>query len=157
MEEEAINSYLTFSVNGNMFGVHVSKVVEILAYQEPKTHTSNLPYLIGLVEHRGQVLPLIDTGLKFGLDKININEQSYTVVVSVNGASGEFNVALAVDEVREVVDIPEENRQKIETTYKPGYVLFATQSENGLILVFDTDKVFSDTEVVSLSQINTTK
>ena len=33
MEEEIINSYLTFTVDGGLYGVHVSRVVELQAYE----------------------------------------------------------------------------------------------------------------------------
>ena len=64
-----------------------------------------------------------------------------------------FDVALAVDEVRGVMDVPEEGRLKIDTAYKPGYVLFAAQADGGLAMFLDPDKVFNDTDVISMASI----
>lgn len=151
-EEEQINSYLTFKVNEGLYGVHVSKVVEIMAYAEPRSHTGALPYMLGLTEHRENVVPLIDTGAKFGIGNISISDKTYVVVVDVESAGEHFSVALTVDEVREVVDIPEEGRRQIETSYKPGYVSFAASTDDGLAIIIDTDKVFSDTDVVDMTK-----
>lgn len=151
MEDEIINSFLTFEVNGGTYGVHVSKVVEIMAYVKPQAASGSVPALIGLVEHRGRVIPLIDSGLKFNVGPVNVTEQTYVVVISVTNGDELFDVALAVDTVREVLEIPEDDRLAIDTTYKPGYVLFAAPTPNGLGMFFDPDKVFTDTEVVDMA------
>lgn len=153
MEEEIINSYLTFAVDGGLYGVHVSRVVEIQAYEKPEANPGGLPYLLGLIRHRGRVLPCIDSGVKFGLRPLNLNEQTYVVIISVKNGDELFDVALAVDEVRGVMDVPEEGRLKIDTAYKPGYVLFAAQADGGLAMFLDPDKVFNDTDVISMASI----
>ena len=127
--EEAINSYLTFMINGGLYGIHVSKVVEIMAYETPQAHTTGLNYMLGFVQHRGRVLPLIDSGLKFGQKPIELTPQSYVVVIQ--------------DDVK----------SQIETSYKPGYVLFAAKTDDGLGLFLDADKVFADTDVISRAEL----
>ncbi len=152
MEDEIINSFLTFEVNGGIYGLHVSKVVEIMAYVKPQASGANVPAMIGMVEHRGRVLPLIDSGLKFNVGPVKINEQTYIIVISVRNGDELFDVALAVDLVREVMDIPDDKRLAIDTTYKPGYVLFASQTPDGLGMFFDPDKVFTDTDVITMAE-----
>ena len=152
MEEEIINSYLTFKVNGSLCGIHVGKVVEIMAYEQPQAKTMGLPYMMGLTQHRDRVVPLIDSGLKFGLGPINISPQTYVVVIAVRNGSETFDVALAVDQVREVIEITKEQQNAIETNYKPGYVHFAAQTADGLGIFIDADKVFTDMDVVSMAE-----
>ena len=89
--EEAINSYLTFMINGGLYGIHVSKVVEIMAYETPQAQTTGLNYMLGFVQHRGRVLPLIDSGLKFGQKPIELTPQSYVVVIAVRNADAVFD------------------------------------------------------------------
>lgn len=154
MEEEVINSFLTFTIGGGLYGVHVSRVVEIEAYASPEASPGGLPYLLGLARHRGRVLPLIDSGVKFGMPPVKIGAQTYVVVIAAKNADEMLDVALVVDEVRGVVDVPEEQRMKIDTAYKPGYVRFAAPAEGGgLVMVLDPDKVFSDPDIVSLAAI----
>ena len=151
--EDVKNIYLTFAASGNKFGVCIDKVVEILEYTEPKSKSANLPYLIGLTEHRDHVIPLIDTGVKFGLAPVEITSKTCTLVLSVNAGGSTFDVALAVDEVTDVVEVEESQKQNIETNYKPGYVMFAIKQNDELILALNIDKIFTDTDVVSLKQI----
>ena len=152
-EEEVVNSFLTFKVNGGIYGVHVSKVVEILAYEQPKASAGAMPYMLGLISHRGRILPLIDSGAKFDTGSVNITDQTYVIVISVDNNGEQFDVALAVDEVREVIDIPDDVRKNIENSYKPGYISFAAPTDGGLALIIDPDHVFTDTDVVSMSKI----
>ncbi|MCQ2226865.1 MAG: chemotaxis protein CheW [Bacteroidales bacterium] len=151
--DEIKNTYLTFKVGENTFGIHVEHVVEIVEYEEPKSQSSLLPFMKGLVDHRGGIVPLIDAGLKFGLDPIKVGDQTCCIVMSINGADKAFDIALMVDQVSDVVEVSEESRQFIETNYKPGYVSFAASMNDEFVMFIDADKVFNDTEVISLLQI----
>lgn len=154
MEEENNNSFLTFQVNGALYGVSVTRVVEIQAYAKPDATPSGLPYMLGLTQHRGSILPLIDSSAKFGMQPIQITPQTYVVVIAVKNADELFDVALAVDEVREVVNISDDKKMKIDSTYKPGYVAFASNTNAGLVMALDPDKVFTDTDVISMADIS---
>ncbi|MBP5364454.1 MAG: chemotaxis protein CheW [Bacteroidales bacterium] len=151
--EDVKNIYLTFAASGNKYGVCIDKVVEILEYTEPKSKSANLPYLIGLTEHRDNVIPLIDTGLKFGLSAVEITPRTCTLVISINAGGSTFDVALAVDEVSDVIEVEDSAKQNIETNYKPGYVMYAIKHGAELILALNVDKIFTDTDIVSLKQI----
>lgn len=151
--DEIKNTYLTFNVGDNHFGIHVEHVVEIIEYVEPKSQSSMLPFMKGLMDHRGGIVPLIDAGLKFGLDAVDVSKQTYCIVMSVKGADKEFDIALAVDAVTEVIEVDEESRQFIETNYKPGYVQFAAKVNENFVMFIDVNKVFNDTEVISLMEI----
>lgn len=151
--DEIKNTYLTFNVGDNHFGIHVEHVVEIIEYVEPKSQSSMLPFMKGLMDHRGGIVPLIDAGLKFGLDAVDVSKQTYCIVMSVKGADKEFDIALAVDVVTEVIEVDEESRQFIETNYKPGYVQFAAKVNENFVMFIDVNKVFNDTEVISLMEI----
>lgn len=148
--DEIINAYLTFKVGSNVFGIHVDTVVEIAEYQQPKSKSSALPYLLGLVEHRGSIIPLIDTGIKFGMDSVAVDQQTCMIVIEVKGASETFNVALLVDYVSEVVDVTDIAKQYIESNYKPGYVSFTSKIGDDFVLMLDVNKVFNDTDIVSM-------
>ncbi|MCQ2235655.1 MAG: chemotaxis protein CheW [Bacteroidales bacterium] len=153
--EEQLNAYLTFQTGDNTFAVSVNNVVEILEYQEPKTRQTTLPYLKGLIEHRDGVVPLIDSGIKFGLSPIEVNEQTCTVVLAVNpNMTDEFHVAIVVDYVSDIIEVQDENKQSIASSYKPGYVAFAVKaSDEKMVLAIDVDKVFTDTDIICLKNL----
>lgn len=151
--ETAENTYLTFKVGDGVFGVSVARVVEILEYKEPISRSNVQPYMLGLMEHRGGVIPLIDTGVKFGMESIKIHDQSCVVVVSAGNADDELNIALLVDEVSDVVEAEESLKQTIDQSYKPGYVSAALKHNEGLVMLLDAQKVFSDTDIISMKEL----
>lgn len=155
LEQEEINSYLTFRVGERVYGIHVHHVVEILAYQQPRTKHEGPEYLLGLFEFRDEVMPLIDCGLKFGQGATRISEQTYILVMRMHpdDEAKRFDVAVAVDEVREVIELDEAQRKQIDSRYRPGYVLFAANTGDHMALIFDPDLVFTDTEIVEMARI----
>ena len=81
--DQVINSYLTFSVGNNTFGIHVEKVEEIKEYISPKAVPESLPYVKGVIDHRDEVIPVIDAAQKFNLGKIEITPQTCIVVLEI--------------------------------------------------------------------------
>lgn len=151
--ESAENTYLTFRVGEGVFGVSVVSVVEILEYNKPLSRSKVQPYMLGLIEHRGGVIPLIDTGVKFGMDAVEVKDQSYVIVVAAGNDEDELNVALLVDEVSDVVEAEAKNQQAIDTSYKPGYVRAALRRGDQLVMLLDAQKVFSDTDIIEMKQM----
>ncbi len=151
--ETAENTYLTFKIGKNIFGLAVDHVVEILEYKEPTTRSNIQPYMIGLIEHRDGVIPQIDTGVKFGMGKVEENESKCQIVISVKDGEGTFSLALVVDEVSDLVEADDKNRQTIESNYKPGYVEAALKKDDSLIMLLDSDKVFADTDIVVMKNL----
>lgn len=150
-----INSYLTMRVGSNIFGIEVGHVVEILEYVPLKSKPESLPYILGLIEHREEIIPLIDTGLKFGQPKIEINSNTCIVVINVFNSSqqGSFHVAIVADQVSDVFEADSTALKSIENSYKPGYIEGAYNREEGLVLVMNVDKIFSDTDVLQLNAL----
>ncbi len=149
------NSYLTFKVGANLFGIHVEHVVEILEFVPLKSKPESLPYILGLIEHRDEVIPLVDTGLKFGQPAIEINEQTCIVVLNIlnSTTNRNYHVAIVADLVTDVIDVEESQLQVIESDYKPGYVIGAVKHNDALVLMMNVNKVFSDTDVLLINNL----
>lgn len=138
-----------------MYGIQVENVVEILEFVPLKSKPESLPYILGLIEHRDQVIPLIDTGVKFGQDKIDINENTCIVVVNVekDDNQGDFQVAVVADQVTDVIEASAESIKTIENSYKPGYIAGALKQNDNYVLVMNVDKIFSDTDILVIDKI----
>ncbi len=150
-----INSYLTLKVGGNLFGISVENVVEILEFVPLKSKPESLPYILGLIEHREGVIPVIDTGLKFGQDAVPVHEQTCIVVLTIlnNNTKRSFHIAIVADQVTDVIEIEEAALQPIESDYKPGYIVGAVKHDESLVLLMNVNKVFSDTDVVLINNL----
>jgi purine-binding chemotaxis protein CheW len=150
-----INAYLTFSVGQNTFGVHVEKVVEIQEYSKPKAVPESIPYMKGVIDHRDAIVPVIDTGLKFNLGEIKVNAQSCIVVLEINKpeGSGVFNIGILVDAVSDVFESDPEKVKAIENDFKPGYISATYKNNDTLVMILNTDKVFTERDIIAIDQI----
>ena len=150
-----MNSYLTFRVVDEVFAVSVSNVMEIREYEAPKPVPQKMEFITGLIEFRDEVIPLINTGLKFNLGEVKATENSVIVVLNLNkeGEEEDFRVAIMADAVSDVVEIEENELKSIRHDYKPEYVAGSYSKGDVFILVLAPDQVFTQDEVIEMDKI----
>lgn len=107
--EEAVDSeviqLVSFMLDEVEYGVDILSVHEILRYPE-MTRLPNTPKFIkGVINLRGNVLPVVDVRLRFGFPKGSITDLTRIIVVETGGKQ----VGLLVDNVYQVVRIPVAN------------------------------------------------
>lgn len=152
--DQVINSYLTFSVGNNTFGIHVEKVEEIKEYISPKSVPESLPFVKGVIDHRDEVIPVIDAAQKFNLGKIEITPQTCIVVLEIEKHTGDlFKIGILVDNVSDVFESDPEKVKKIEDDYKPGYISATYRTEELLVMILNANKVFSDIDIVAMDKM----
>ena len=100
--------YLTFSLDQEQFGLEILKVREIIGYIDVTSVPQTAFYIKGVINLRGQVIPVVDLRLKFGLQEKEITEQTCIIVVEITVPKGSFLTGLIVDNVSEVLDITDE-------------------------------------------------
>jgi purine-binding chemotaxis protein CheW len=113
-EDTQKDKFLTFHLAGEDYGIEIAHVIEIIGIQNI-TEVPDMPaYVKGVINLRGSVIPVMDVRLRFKLAERAYDERTCIIVVEVNGTS----VGLVVDQVREVVDIPEEQIEPAPQTGK---------------------------------------
>jgi len=98
--------YLTFALAHEEYGLGILKVREIIGYIDVTAVAQTPHYVKGVINLRGQVIPVIDLRAKFGMDTTEVTEQTCIIVVEIAGGSRTFNTGIIVDHVQEVLDIP---------------------------------------------------
>ena len=130
--------FVTFRIDEHLFGIDVLKVREINRVLEitPVQHAPD--YVRGLVNLRGQVVTVFDMGIRLGLNKRNISEESHNIVLKSEP------VGLLVDSIGDVVQTDNDriepspaNVSGIEGDFMEGVV----RLQNEIILILSTDKV----------------
>lgn len=102
-EDTQKDKYLTFHVNGEDYGIEIRFVTEIIGIQNITKVPDMPPFLKGVINLRGKVIPVMDVRARFAMPQQEYDERTCIVVVNIN----ETAIGLVVDKVREVVDIPE--------------------------------------------------
>ncbi|MBN1181993.1 MAG: chemotaxis protein CheW [Bacteroidales bacterium] len=113
MKKETIqnHSYLSFELGREIFAAHVSYVINILEMTKITQVPTSPPYMLGIINLRGTVLPLIDLRMKFGMVPTPITNNTCILVLCVNIDRETIMLGALVDSVREVLEIEPEKIQ----------------------------------------------
>jgi purine-binding chemotaxis protein CheW len=119
--------YLTFSLGGEEFGIEVEKVKEIVGVTPIRPFPKAPDYIKGVINLRGQMIPIVDLRLKFGMEEVAYTPKTCIVVLEMEGPTGRRKAGVIVDTVLEVLNIksheienPPEFGAGIETEYIGG-------------------------------------
>ncbi|MDR3198725.1 MAG: chemotaxis protein CheW [Planctomycetaceae bacterium] len=100
-EDTLKNMYLTFRLGKEDYGIEIRYVTEIVGMQKI-TEVPDMPVFVkGVVNLRGQVIPVLDMRLRFNMEPRNYDERTCIIVVNIGGSQ----VGLVVDTVNEVRNI----------------------------------------------------
>jgi purine-binding chemotaxis protein CheW len=150
------NSYLSFNLGEETFAIEVAKIMEIL--EVPKiTKVPKAPaHLVGAVNLRGGVLPVIDTRIKFDKLPTEFSVNTCILVLTIKVNDEVLNVGALVDAVSEVFELDEKNIKAsptIGTRYRADFINGMIQEKDQLIMLLEIDKVFTTPEMEVLLDI----
>jgi len=107
MNGAANQQYLTFKLAGEEYGVGILAVQEIRGWSAVTAIPHSPPWVLGIIDLRGVVVPVIDLRWRFALAKAQFGPSTVVIVIRVATGAAERTVGLVVDAVSEVYDINE--------------------------------------------------
>ena len=147
--------YLTFSLDEEVFAIDVAKVREILDYTQAMRVPGAPEFMRGIVNVRGNVIPVVDMRLKFGMSKTERTVNTCIVVMEVD-VEGETTVLGAlVDSVQEVFELEHghvEPPPKMGTRWRTQFIKGIGKRNDHLIIILDIDMVFSLGELTQVER-----
>lgn len=145
--------YLTFALHSEEYGLEILNVREIIGYMTPTQVPQTIHYIKGVINLRGQVIPVIDLRLKFGMPEADITEKTCIIVVEALKDGSRKQIGIIVDSVSEVLDVaenaiepPPEFGSGIDRTLITGMA----KMESKIIILLDIDRVLFDQAVEQL-------
>jgi len=146
LEEDTMKGkYLTFSLGSEFYGIEIRYVTEIVGIQAI-TVIPELPhYIKGVINLRGEIIPVMDARVKFKKDQIAYNDRTCIIVVDVN----ELSIGIIVDEVSEVLNMEEENIVPPPNIGGNGrkYIKAIGKSGKDVILIIDSEELLNKEEI----------
>jgi purine-binding chemotaxis protein CheW len=147
--------YLTFVLEKEEYGIGILKVREIIGMM-PITPVPQTPgFVRGVINLRGQVIPVIDLRLKFGMPESEYTERTSIIVVEVKPQQGLVRIGIVVDTVSEVVNIREddiEDTPAFGATLDTEFILGMAKMEGGVKILLDIDRVLTADELAALDR-----
>lgn len=146
-EDTQKDKYLTFHLGSEIYGIAVYYVIEIVGLQKI-TETPDTPNFVkGLMNLRGQVIPVIDVRIRFGMPQREYDDHTCVIVVRLENTT----VGLVVDTIDEVADIPEEKispRSRISKGSEGRYIWAMGRTDDGVKILLDVNKLLFDTQQI---------
>jgi purine-binding chemotaxis protein CheW len=151
---ETSEQYLTFMLAGEEYGVDILRVQEIKGWDKVTRIPHTPDYVLGVINLRGAVVPILDLRRRFGLETIDFGPTTVVIVVRVMSGLTERTVGVVVDAVSEVYNVdaadskpPPDVCGSVDTVFVKA---LATVEEKMLILL-DIDRLIGNSIADELS------
>lgn len=150
------SQYLTFKLEDEVFALEISKVREVLDYT-PVTKVPQTPnFMLGVINLRGSVVPVVDMRLKFGLSRSETTVNTCIIIVEIDLDDEVTILGALADSVQEVMELDPEQIEpppRIGTRLKTHFIAGMGKKDNEFIIILDIDKVFSADELAIAQDI----
>jgi purine-binding chemotaxis protein CheW len=146
-------TYLTFVLGTELFAVNVCNVLEVLEQQQVTRVPKTPDHILGIINFRGEILPVINTRVKFKLDDLDPDTKFFIIVFEIVHGEQRFSIASTADGVKDVIEIHRKDIKPVPElgiSFDSRYISGTIRRNDSFILFINPDKVFSitDTEAV---------
>lgn len=150
-EDDTIaDMYLTFDLGDEDYGIGIMYVTEIVGMQNI-TEVPDMPdFVKGVVNLRGQVIPVVDVRLRFKMPARDYDERTCIIVLSIR----DVQIGLVVDTVNEVLTIDDSQISpppKVATANSARYIKGMGKVGDDVKILLDGEKLLFEEELASLS------
>lgn len=146
-EEDGIASeYLTFTLGSEEYAIDILKVQEIRGYEQPTLIANAPPFIKGVINLRGIIVPIVDLRIKFNLSKIEYTP--FTVVIILNIANRVIGVV--VDSVSDVISLSGQQIRPapdFSASFDTKYILGLAKADDRMLIVTDIAQLMSSRDM----------
>lgn len=138
--EELQSQYLTVNLAHEEYGIDILAVREIRGWTPVTRIPQSPPYLLGVLNLRGAIVPVLDLRLRFGVEREAYTDTTVTVIVAVDGRS----FGIVVDAVSDVLDAADSQVRPVPdmgTTVDIEYLRGLIGVNERMVLLLDVDRL----------------
>ncbi len=142
---------VVFSLLNENYGIDIYKVQEIIQYRDITYVPKAPPFVKGVINLRGRIIPVIDLKERFGLPEKEVTADTRIIVVEISSQT----IGLIVDSVTEVLRIPNTNIEPPPpvTTIEADFIEGVGKLDERLIIILDIDRILTKEEKRELAGI----
>ena len=147
--------YLTFALAQEEYGLEILKVREIIGYISVTAIPQTPLYVKGVINLRGQVIPVVDLRAKFGMETTEVTDETCIIVVEITLAGRKSSTGIIVDRVQEVLDIPGkdiEEAPQFGASVNTDFILGMGKVDQAVKILLDIDKVLAGDALQNLAR-----
>ena len=156
-ESQSGQQYLTFTLDDELYAVEILRVQEIKGWESATTIPNTPEYILGVMNLRGTIVPVMDLRLKFGMAAVEYDGTTVVVVLKVMVLDQERIMGVIVDGVSDVFNLkdqalqppPEFGSSSVNTSYLHG---LATVNDK-LVIILDVDALMSADDIAPAGEL----
>lgn len=139
-----------FRLGAEEYGISISQVKEIIQYNGATRLPQTSDFMEGIINLRGNVIPVIELAKKFGLAASGSSDRRAVII----GAEGQ-EIGVIVDEVTEVIRLQDTAIEPAPTmTVSNDYIRGIGKEGNRLLILLDVEKLFGTQEIEELKMVS---
>ena len=154
-----IETYLSFELNNEEFGVNVKNVINILEMKKITEVPKSPDYFKGIINLRGTALPVVDLRIILGISQLEFTNNTCILVLQLEIDSQEITFGAIVDNVKEVLKV---NLDQIEpapnlgSKYQSGFIYGMWKIEESFIMLLDIENVLNSEQISVIKEADVT-
>jgi purine-binding chemotaxis protein CheW len=145
------NEFLTFTLGEEEYGVEILKVQEIIGQMPITPVPLTSKYILGVINLRGKIHPIMDLKVKFGMEQTRITDETCIIVIK----TASLMMGILVDKVSEVVNMASgdiEDTPSFGADVNTEYLLGVGKTGGMVRLLLDIEKVITASDIIHLKK-----
>ena len=156
MSVDEQDQHLTFDLSGEELAVPVLNIREIIRYGKLTRMPMVPEFIEGVINLRGNVVPVINLSSKFGLKKNDADKRTCIIIMEVEMNGDNVIMGVVVDKVLQVIAIPDANIEPSPTlgaNIQTNFIKGMARIEDGFIVILNISRVLSAEEIAVVSDM----
>lgn len=155
-EQEQQGQFLTFLVGKDKLAIGISDVNEIIEITNITTVPMTPNYIRGVINLRGNVVPVVDLAARLGHETSEISKRSCIVLVEIVSGEETQSIGMLVDQVNEILEIAKENIQpapEFGSDIRVDFIKAMGRVDDDFIILLEISRVLSVSELAALNKV----
>jgi len=145
-EEQFACEFLTFTLGTEEYAIDILKVQEIRGYEVPTLIANAPPFIKGVINLRGIIVPIVDLRIKFRLGKVEYTPFTVVIILNIAGRV----IGAVVDSVSDVLSLtPAQIRQApdFSGSFDTKYIVGLASVEERMLIVTDIERLMTSADM----------
>lgn len=138
--------YLTLRLGGEEYAIDILRVQEIRSYEAPTCMVNAPPFIKGVINLRGVIVPIVDLRMKLNIEKVEYNEFTVVIILNVRGTV----IGAVVDSVSDVVTLTTQSIKpapQFETAIESRFIIGLADVGERMLIVMNVEALMSNAEM----------
>jgi purine-binding chemotaxis protein CheW len=155
-DQQDQQQYLIFMLGGETYAMGILAIKEIIEYGNLTEVPRMPPFIRGVINLRGAVVPVIDLSSRFGKQATKITRRTCIVIIEVAAGDETQDVGVMVDAVNAVLDIPAQEIEPPPTfgvNIRTDFISGMGKVNGKFVIILNVQNVLSVDEVATLAGV----